>query len=264
MSWKIYDGFIFSESINTLELAFDYLKKIKNDIERLADQHWYEWITKIAVSNFDNDIENKNKNINYIANAYSILLDEEYNSKKSGLRSIFNVDFSISLAPVKIRRKSRIIGIVISNNNYIKNKFLSMDYINDLSYWDNSDLPDNITKEEFRERKKIWEKVFVNETSSVSENMLTFTLIPEGYRKFDIDNIKTYFQQYVPIFEERLEGVARYKLNSIIDMKGKSFDDFFKVIKSSEYKQKMKNEMDRLRPLLKNNIYIGDLINENR
>ncbi len=265
MSTKIYNGFIFNK-INTLEKAFAYLKKIKPDLELMADHHWLEIIIKLAINHYDfdklNGKDTRIKNYSYWSDAYSRIITDEEENNKTRAGSFTNVDCEVALAPVKVAGKNAIVGIPIINNRYMLEQFRMLPEIEDYCYYDNTDGPTGISEKEFKARGKVWDKVF-SDSYMVSQSMLLYTLVPEGMRSLDKTFIDTYHTLYLSSFEERVETAAREL--TILTNKGKleNPSDYFSYIKSDEYKTDFTRHETFARDTLDKVITLDKLMEEN-
>lgn len=265
MSTKIYNGFIFNK-INTLEKAFAYLKKVKPDMEMLADHYWLQIITELAVSHYDFDcIEGKDtrhKGCSYFSDAFARVCDEEKENNKEGRASFTNIDAEIAIAPVKVEGKNRIVGIPVINNKQMLEQFKLLPEIDDYCYYDNTDEPDYVTKKEFKARGKTWDIVF-KDNNIVSQAMLTYTLVPEGMRLLSRNFIETNGPSYIKSYENRVESCTREYTVEANKSKFKSPSDYFKWVKTDEYKNEIDKNKELITSKLDKNLTLDKLREEN-
>lgn len=261
MSTKIYNGFIFSDKINSLEKAFDSLKEMKDLLVETADKHWLSLIVRFALAEFDNCADEEIVDKNFINDSRSYLLDYEFEARKNNRHNLTDVEFSVCIANIKIKNKNRIVGMYYSGNRELITEFCNFPTIEEYGYWDNTDPPDDISYTEFKKRGIVWDKI-LSFSDIPAESMLSFVLISPTPRIIFNDKIIKDGDQYILSYEDRLENAAKFRVNKRVVFPEKA-SDIIRYLKSEEYQKLIDNEKIKLKKILKQNVTIKDLLNEN-
>jgi len=67
------------------------------------------------------------------------------------------------------------------------NKFIEKcDWLREYGYWDNSDMPEDMSNEEWNQRRIDWEEVIKYDGRTFGESMLIFDLTSQSYFPFDL------------------------------------------------------------------------------
>lgn len=256
MSWKIYNGFIL-KNITTLEDALEYFKSQIKDFNLEADDYWRGMIISHAIAQYDNDCAENIKPVkDYIKGSVGTFWAEERESSQKGFKSITDVRVGISVCPVTIRNKKRIIGMAFVDNSRLRDKFFALPEVKEYMYFDNQDRPETISEAEWNTRSKVWRTLF-KEHATANKVMFGFDIISdvESSRSPDIE--QEHFDKYVMSFDERLKGAVNERL-----LKNKSFSNlssYMQYIKSEEAEKARALIEPVIRDRLAINISLSDL-----
>ena len=257
MSWKIYNGFTL-KNITKLEDALEYFKSLLADFTEEADDYWRGMIISHAIAQYDNDCaENTPPKKDYIDNSLQLFWDEERQTSAKGYKSITDVRLGLSIAPVTIKGKKRIIGMIFCDNKRLYKKFFELSEIEDYAWYDNTDKPEEISTLDWNYRGKVWKKLFEQE-SRPNKVMFGYDIIS------DVESIRypkitqEHFTKYMVPFEDRVKGAINERL-----IKNKSFSNlssYWDYIKSDEAQEAKKLIEPIVRDRLTINIALKDLV----
>lgn len=257
MSTKIYNGFLLNNA-KTLEDALLFSNSIRDDFEQMANEIWISNIIRIATKEYDYSTYKGNieKNKSFIFSAFRILAEDERKSIATKQSSLSNVEMELCYFPIKLKNKKRIVGIYFFGNRDMQNKFTALPEISEFAYYDNSDMPSDISLKEWNTRKKIWENIFPSEKDlSIAERMFTNIIVRPGVRYIAFDEMNVYYEKYQISFDERLKLLS----NSIL-----MDEEKFKIsdIWTDVFKEKKEKLMNELSLIIKKDITIDDLRNK--
>lgn len=249
MSWKIYNGFIFS-NISSLDDVYDYCVKIKDKFNNIADTIWANNILDLAVYEFDKSMyTNVKLQKSPILYAIRTINDIEEQSLKNKEKSFTNIGMQLNFCPTVINRKQKIVGIAFIDNRMMQKSFFDDPEILDFSYWNNSDKPDDISSKNWNLREKVWNNVFFH-NDKVSDVMLSFQLVNDGLR-LGI-NYEEHFEKNIPSIEYRVESLAK---SIVYDKLSESnFIEKMKDLKSPESIQMYNDEKEKISQKLEKNL----------
>jgi len=199
MSTKIYNGFVARN--NNLQKFLEDCKEIKKVLLPVAIDIVNCAIYDTATLHYD---LNQGKKDNYLAKAYTSY-KKELTLHAATQRLFFNVEFSICV----VQRENDIYGMVFTDNNLLLKTFFKYDMIEPYEYYNNSDRPDNVTEEEWKERENIWDGI-LGDDAVPADCMYNTRLVRNDY----------YLEQdekYIPSFESRVNAVAQHKLAEALD-----------------------------------------------
>lgn len=257
MSWKIYNGFILNNTA-TLEDALEYFKAQIKDFNAEADDYWRGMIISHAIAQYDNDCADGIKPTkDYIKASLGTFWEEERESSQKGYKSITDVCIGVSVCPVIIKKKPRIIGIAFVDNKRLCDKFFALPEIEEYMYYDNTDIPKDVSITEWKTREKVWKKVF-KDYATANKVMFGFDLIANSESMRSPEITQEHFEKYVMSFDERLKGAVNERL-----LKNKSFPNF------NSYVQYIKSEealeaRSLIEPIIRDRLTINIALNDLR
>lgn len=154
MSTKIYYGFQIdtTDLHQVLALVKEFRKK---HWEKDAKEHKI-WFVSSVVSALEDPSQKTENGFTGYTQAEFLWMDHQRDIKKTGMRNrAVDTDFQIVLFP----QDSRFIGIAYTEHSSWFHKFLRMPGVSEYGYWNNTDPPDNVSDEEWDERRLVWDKV---------------------------------------------------------------------------------------------------------
>ena len=131
------------------------------------------------------------------------------------------------------------------------------DFVSDYIYYNNTDMPDDLTEEEWKKREKDWDEVF-SKSSIPSECGLIIEL--GGFILPDKDLYR------FPSFEERVEKAAEEKANAFFKKKilkenpNISVGNFRKLLAKEDVNKKTLEYVDELKEILVKEIDFKDVL----
>lgn len=261
MSWRIYTGFKL-KNIKTLEKALVYFKSKAASFDEISNEHWKQLVVTYAIANMDNTYtENKNNepiSKNYLGIAKNLMWEQERESMKDNTKSITNSSISIGIAPVKIAGKNELVGILFSDNHKQRDAFFSLDEIEDYSFFDSTDRPEDISAKEWKQRENIWGKKIFNQSTMAAKSMFTLALVTEIESLRFVDITQEDIDKYTPSLEERIKGALNHiGLASAGDIKKMS--EYFAYMRSEEFIAKCEEEKPRVEQILIKNVTLDIL-----
>lgn len=139
MSMCIYQGFL---------LKTDSLAEVSRIVEAFRP-----WVTSQAEHRYDQFMDNMVTSGKTETEAFALWRDFRDRVRKEGVRvPIVDTDFSISLIPVN----GGLLGIVYTEHRAWYEAWCQQPGVEEFSYWDNADAPDEMAESEWQLREKAW------------------------------------------------------------------------------------------------------------
>lgn len=230
MSTKIYNG-LKLPNMSVFELNEMY-KILRSKLIPLAQQEYYKFIAKIYqaayvypklginICEYDIDM----KNLPHEADNDEILLFakreacEIINKTRNAVLwadAEPDADFEVSLSILPI--SDAILCIPSANNSILSKelKALLIDYfhVEEYGYWDNTDMPDELTEDEWNKRREDWNKALPDALGVPRQNGFVIKLVDS---EFDLTKraggIPKYIMPYVESNEVLCKKAAKEKL----------------------------------------------------
>lgn len=191
MSTKVYNAYRLKEGVDLWDFIHDTRMKATTIIkERLR-----EYFLKVREHPEYMDMEKENPSLSDIHYALQKKYGEQLNT---GIRSEYNLDVCMTIR----RFEGRYYLMAFSDTMAIYGNILKFleedDRLDNYEYWNNVDQPDDVTDEDWDERKRCWDEMDKN-------NWLDYLIL--DIMKF------SGFWQLSPMFEMVKEEVEAKKLN---------------------------------------------------
>jgi len=235
MSTKIYTGFKFT---NDLFEIHNEIMKFRHELKIKVDEKITDYFAKECSVLLDS-ISVGARKLKKRDTIYGIIwkdFSEKEREIEQGKRNpAVDFSFGISIIPTKDRK---ILGIVYTEQQEFLNMWTAKSFVEDYSYWNNTDKPDNISEEEWKERSETWNNILEDFLGVPS--MLGFTA--DCVQKYGMTPIIENVISKFPSFEERSSRIAEDVLFEEICRKDKIdasnavkiYSEFLKWIKSDE------------------------------
>lgn len=228
MSVKIYDGFRLRKNQNESALGnVVFLERVLREAQRQIQAAAHSCmicdIVKQAVRysdmrRFDGlDINGTDESRTPFENGKRAIDDLIFPSRNQPHQDENHkvYDCGITIHPVSCER---VLGIIFTENNRIHDRWFELDlsefgvYIEDYHYQDQSDRPDDITEQEWTQRRQEWETVLLDHSGvPVNEGFyrkLTDSTMVWMDANLSINDNPAIMLNYVPSFEERAKHIA--------------------------------------------------------
>ena len=271
MSTKIYNGRKFKNKPKNLKEIRDIIFKFKEKAIEYYRDKYYKLLARDIVYIFDDAL---------LTNKVSYEFPDSFDDKKktsfseqSDTRSIWglvseSVDRKADLSNKSLERMNdyfqyefscsvtilpcdeEVFVLLFTEESEIQDMFDAMEEIQEYPYWDNTDQPEGMTWEQWKDRGKEWDEAIG--TGVPSQNGFDITVLKEVlYVKLyprneeDVErNPFTATLKHIPDFDERVKRLVRmsmYREHMIQDKK--AFDEIM-ANEKSEYKKWQKfNEL---------------------
>jgi hypothetical protein len=202
MSTKIYTGFRFrSHDI------FDVQRLVAEWRIELASIHRNELATLLAgmcAETIDRNAVNPERNAgkNPFREARQEVRTRQKEVLGSGLRDP-EVDFDFELAILP--HDGRIYGMVFSERSRWVDRWMELDGVEDFSYWDNTDQPDEVSEEDWDARGEVWDSI-LRANPAGTPGMSGFSAqCTDRMLQPDLGEV----MEHIPSFEARVAARAR-------------------------------------------------------
>ena len=221
MSFKVHNGFKFR--CRSFDQIHSFLSQLAAELRPRAEEKAARFLAQTAVRQFDNwsyfglSTDESVSNHRTAMDCASIeLTDRSWRVETKRVRDI-GVDYSVSITILpntlgRIHRDSQInefYGLLFTEQPDFRQLIEYKPWFEDVSYWDNSDKPDEVSKAEWKRRKQLWE-VLLGAADAVPA-LLGYSrdLIPERVTSYP--GI-TQILGHLPEFEDRVEQITRASL----------------------------------------------------
>lgn len=213
MSTRIHNGLI---SHLPLAETHQRLIEVKGEMQAIALKGTHRWLAQHAASLLDRMALSDRAITRILADHRSVYteirnrLDEAHAEIKKGYRQP-DIDFDAEVILFPYGDHTLLFPIIESSKQteHLKGQTWCTEY----GYWDNTDGPENLSKEEFKARGKVWDEV-VGKSGVPAERGLSFQLSSnfDMQVRFTLDGII----EAMPSLKER---VTRYVDEAMIETK---------------------------------------------
>jgi len=267
MSTKIYTGFKFKD--NDLIKIHKHIMDFRQKADKIAKEELAKWYAKRISNVFDSLTLNKNFTNEYMDNLkkYGILstvhfeLCERHREIERTKQRDPEIDFSFVLSILPL--KNKILGIYYGENEKIINAWMNSDFVLEYHYQNQSDRPKDISYEEWRQRKRDWDKALEYDVPCM-RGFMADIITKTNYLYIEEDEII----KYIPKFDERAiffakENLFYKKLHE--HSQTTTFNLFRNYSKTKEWmktkqgKKSLNNEIKKVKSKLKKRIYKHDI-----
>lgn len=157
MSVKIYNGYTLPNY--TLQELLQFCREAKKVIEDTVKEHARSFC----------------KTDYYIKN-YVELLDRAMHVKRTGQRDpLVDVSFDVTFFPIK----NKLLAITFMDNKTLEKAWESLKGVEEYSYWNNTDKPEEVSKADWKNRENDWNEALLDGDAVPSKNGFSFTLHDE-------------------------------------------------------------------------------------
>lgn len=214
MSLKIYDG--FKCSITDLCQLNSEIEKYQKKVQILADNLLCSKVAEIAVELFDlhtcgllstkrHDFTKDPSFRKAGRDKVSVRLDE---IKRTQYR---DPEIDIECNILFIPYRSHLYGILYCDQEKWKSLWLSLPFISDFHFQNQTDPPEKVSDRDWKERSRVWNSIF--NSCSVPAYLGFNREIVENRFYFEVQKkLEKDFSFFVPSFEKRVENVVKEKL----------------------------------------------------
>jgi len=258
MSAKIYSGLRFT-SCDLLEVH-QQIMAFRPIVARLTADALSAFLAKAATERIDKAAMGGAACKSPLFESLQEFWDREKGIKETQRRDP-RVDFEFKVFVLPF--EGRIYGIASSEQGEWVDVLKKQDWVEDWSYWNNSDRPKGIPQEEWDERSRVWHDVLAQSPAMLPSGCgLIADLSDSTYLPMAPDVLP-----FVPSVEERARRIAfnivrsrRFALlvgdeTQLLEERSRRVDHIGAVIEAADYAQKdgaaeVDAEIERVRPLL--------------
>lgn len=255
MSTKIYDAYIFD--IKNLQKLRDKLFKLKKGLLEEVQKHYTKECGKIMASfadaphfsdniyhtlhnvwslglwNYTDAFVFKNKDRSIWTFAQMAIQEQVYRNVAYSAFDNFTPTLDFTISVTIIPYEDKLLGKFFYNNPIFSEIIKNLDYISDFSYWNNVDQPDDISNEEWDNRKNVWDAAF-GDCFTFADAGFTYNLVTHT----DYSYMSSYTEDF-PSKSERALQIAKQKVLNNVP----------KSLKWHEYGQYMSEHQDEINTL---------------
>ncbi|WP_097006710.1 hypothetical protein [Lacrimispora amygdalina] len=265
MSIKIYNGYRFKScySLNELDNRVKFLRKKVKDIllaeyrewaikkvYKDLDIYWFDKNTYIQSMNPEKKVymidEVKGPEdvmVNALWTIYN-LFDEVF-EREAALHSFLSFHSQIVLYPLSDKIIFQLFSKGSLADNLIRKCLLEEDDIEEYCYWNNTDIPDELTEEEWALRALDWELALPIETVSIP-SMSGFTVDLFSNYFFPISSTDIFKGDIVkPSVEDRTKSLFEYIKKNDEKLSDSFKEELRQKIESNPYLEKLGRKKDK-------------------
>lgn len=184
MSTKLYDGIIINipKDKDVWDISEIIRENCENVFKKLNRNLTIDYIHQSYVDYIAAYFREDNKTNVKIKNGLLLnALDKWKNEKEE----FFKNKLLCKVQLFKPLDNGKIVGYVINNNEpEYKNSLLNLPFVEDFSYWNNSDKESNISEDEWTYRKETWDRIF-DKTFLISGTGISIELPETKTRTFE-------------------------------------------------------------------------------
>ena len=239
MSTKIYDAFITNKSFFELH---SLITKFQQTIKQMIDEDAKRTIAQLAIHRIDTFYLKEEKPKKFAK--YPLYDINRDMIEDSGI--LFDYHCDICLYPLA----DRILGQVFSGRKEYTKIWFEYDGIVDYHYQDQTDIPENITNEEWEQRRKDWDTALPddNPIPCKAGYVIECGKLGKDFYPYSVKELT----KYVPNFESRCHDLATDALFQ--DYSNKDQTDVKEILKSySSYCDFLKTKEGQIKLIEKSN-----------
>lgn len=240
-----------------LDTVFYEMQPIRAAVLETASVEAAKMAADIAVRLYDNiTLSGETLGGNSIAKAYEAITGDLKFSESNGVRSMFDLEFSIALG---VTIDKTVLGILQCNNDSLRHVLESHpDYDGDYSYWDDKYRDTRITNHRWAKRKQHWNEVLPN--GFPTQEMFNMTFVaPYTFPLPD----KLCVEHNITKFEKRLRRLTESSTMSIL-VKDLNLDPSdiikFRMENNAEWETMYAAHLEVVRSKIKKDLTIEDLL----
>lgn len=242
MSTTIYDGFRVTD-LNTLEDAREFIETIRFDLVNEVKNQKAKEILSLAcliydmTHTFNNDYFDEGEKRVPLLVAYkrmnqTIFKDDHMNQYSIGITHVDGQTLGMPFFP-----NLRLFDIILKQKN-----------VERYGYWDSTDKPDEVSNQEWKERKRLWTKALAPSWTP-SEKMFTTVLVDERLMMPEDHHMERNF----PTVEDResnlIKTMAYEKARDVLEQEERESGsgeevEFFRILgKAEDYANDFKKDV---------------------
>lgn len=184
MSTKLYDGIIINipKDKDVWDISEIIRENCENVFKKLNRNLTIDYIHQSYVDYIAAYFREDNKTNVKIKNGLLLNALDRWKSEKE---EFFKNKLLCKVQLFKPLDNGKIVGYVINNNEpEYKNSLLNLPFVEDFSYWNNSDKESNISEDEWTYRKETWDRIF-DKTFLISGTGISIELPETKTRTFE-------------------------------------------------------------------------------
>lgn len=146
MSVKLYSGFAYTGDVRALMATFDSFRPwLEREAQRVLD----EFLARNAER----------------GKAFVEWLKLRHEIKRTGERfPLVDTDFSVTVFP---RGPRSWVGLVYTEHEAWRSRFMRLPRIREFGYWNNTDEPEGMTRREWARRNRVWSEVLLDKPTGI-------------------------------------------------------------------------------------------------
>lgn len=255
MSTKIHDAYITKEPMD----AFSFLKVLKAKgelIRRVAEKEFISKLLIEAAGIYDQrcvGYTSSKQDKKYATGILTPLVMDRLDKAGPNPRTICeSSEWKISMTAHPLE-DGRWVMMFFHYYRPYDNIITEGDWLLDYSYWNNTDIPENVTAQEWERRRLDWNEVALDQTGVPSKEMFSLTMVEDYF--VHVPTIAD--ENLIPSFENRLHDLSamvssnyifRYLIdrNKSINKRSATLGDYLRFTQSDTYKTILKHVKKRL------------------
>lgn len=260
MSIKLYNGFVFKS--NDIREIRNNINEFRKQLEPLVYQKTVEYFADESYMLFDYNSTHGIPNKGILTQIYRKFAEKQDEVRVKGVRDP-SVDFQFNV--IVIPSEDKFYGLFYTEQTDFAKLWKESDLYEEYMYWNNTDQPEDITVEEWRERGDVWESLLAEHHYVPALAGMSFSVIQE--QTYDIPKT-TEVVDAIPSINDRASVRARDNMFKRFGEKKKMTDnnvmkiykEFLTFMDSDEGKKKYEDEVGRVITSLKLRIEEKDLV----
>lgn len=211
MSTKIYNGYCMPKSLDLLE---DFMIDFREKGQEIIIQNLTKLTAGLTSYNVDRFFFGTLDDEQLADCAISKVMrhiDNEYKTIRTTRQRNPLFDFECEISVLVPKNSEKTLLMLFTEQKELKELFESYEYIKEYFYWDNTDMLETVSEEEWKQRSKDWDAALPG-SGVPARNGLTFELVGDYLPIIDVEDILG----NMPSFEDRCKKVAKEKVSSYI------------------------------------------------
>lgn len=265
MSTKLYHGVILEyNGLNNLHSNLQVLRDIlvpivQNNLKSFAvwsainklDRKVTGLLSKEEILKYNKSLYNNSA----LGVTYNEIHDRQLDVKnKNKLDDLVDFGLDLCLFPTSIQDNT-ILGLYFAVNKAVINTLMDQSFVNEFAYWDNTDLPDSISEQEWDRRSQRWDKA-LQYSDIPAEAGFTYNLSRvDCFNPFS-DEFRVSKDNYLK-YVTSLENRVNYLAPALAKKQGPVFNkpyDYIQWTRTDEYKKTLEKSKQELSKLIEKNI----------
>lgn len=260
MSTKIFNAYRI-HGVRNFDSLNNFLEELSGKVDQILFEEFNKIISREMVLTFDRKIVQPDKKTEhddglakwgYLSHFIDYAEQKKSEASKSMMRNPF-YDFDVHIP--FFFYSDFVYCIIFSEQRRIHEMFKDIPTVEDYSYFNNTDKPDDVSEKDWDERALVWNKIMPTSVPSTKGLQLSRTNPFIGWSNCLIIENAPDFEERVLISSERV--VMDNNLELIIGKNGKfDWSKYSKFRKSDEFKQELEKVKKLVRKKLPENLEI--------